>query len=77
MGINWTDVDSSQIVRVGYDPETLKAYVSFKDRRTGDVQSTYEYDDVPEDVVTNIINAESAGRGFGATLKFGYTYRRM
>ena len=77
MAINWTDVESSQIVRVGYDAETLKAYVAFKDRRTGDVQSTYEYDAVPEQVVTDIINADSARRQFGSTLKYGFTYRKL
>lgn len=77
MAINWTDVDSTQIVRVGYDAETLKAYVAFKDRKTGDVQSTYEYDAVPEQVVTDIIGAESPGRQFGASLKFGFNYRKI
>lgn len=77
MAINWTDVESSQIVRVGYDADKVKAYVAFKDRRTGDVQSTYEYDDVPENVVTDIINADSAGRQFGSTLKYGFAYRKI
>jgi hypothetical protein len=77
MAINWTDVESSQIVRVGYDAETLKAYVAFKDRKTGDVQSTYEYSNCPEQVVTDIINSDSAGRQFAATLKYGFQYRKL
>ena len=77
MAINWTDVESSQIVRVGYDEETLKAYVAFKDRRSGDVQSTYEYDNVPKEVVDNIISAESVGRAFASSLKYGFSYRKL
>ena len=77
MAINWTDVESSQIVRVGYDEETLKAYVAFKDRRSGDVQSMYEYDNVPKEVVDNIISAESVGRAFASSLKYGFSYRKL
>lgn len=78
MAITWTDVESSQIVRVGYDAETLKAYVSFKNRSTGDIQSTYEYDNVPESVVTDIINSDSVGRAFGnSSLKYGFAYRKI
>jgi hypothetical protein len=77
MAINWTDVESSQIVRVGYDAETLKAYVSFKSKQ-GDVSSTYEYDAVPEQVVTDIIEAGSAGQQFNGTLKYwGGGFRKL
>ena len=64
-------------MRVGYDEETLKAYVAFKDRRSGDVQSMYEYDNVPKEVVDNIISAESVGRAFASSLKYGFSYRKL
>ncbi len=75
--ITWTDVDSSQIVRIGYDEEKLEAQVQFKDRRTGDVSSTYLYRGVPKEVVDGIISADSVGRQFAATLKFGYEYQKL
>jgi hypothetical protein len=76
MAIQWTDVESSQIVRVGYDAETLKAYVAFKSKQ-GDVSSTYEYDQVGQDVIDAIISADSPGRQFGASLKYGFNYRKI
>lgn len=77
MAMDWTDVDSSQIVRIGYDEETLKAQVAFKDRRTGGVSATYEYDNVPKEVVDNIIAAPSVGQAFNGSLKFGFNYRKL
>jgi hypothetical protein len=77
MAMEWTDVDSSQIVRIGYDAETLKAQVQFKDRKSGYVSATYEYDNVPQEVVTDIINAPSAGQQFNGTLKYGFNYRKL
>ena len=78
MAMEWTDTpQSSQIVRIGYDAETLKAQVAFRDRRTQDVQSTYEYDNVPQEVVTDILAAESVGREFSARLKYGFSYRKL
>jgi hypothetical protein len=78
MAMEWTDTpQSSQIVRIGYDAETLKAQVAFRDRKTQDVQSTYEYDNVPESVVTDILAADSVGRAFASSLKYGFAYRRI
>jgi hypothetical protein len=77
MAMEWTDVESSQIVRIGYDAETLKAQVAFKDKRSGGVQSTYEYDQVGQDVIDRIINSDSVGRAFAAELKYGFNYRRL
>ena len=42
------DVESSQILQIGYDPETLKARVLFK-KKDGSPGATYEYDNVPQD----------------------------
>jgi hypothetical protein len=77
MAIQWTDVESSQILQIGYDPETLKARVLFK-KKDGTPGATYEYDAVPEQVVTDIIEAGSAGQQFNATLKYwGGGYRKL
>ena len=78
MAMEWTDTpQSSQIVRIGYDAETLEARVEFRDRRSGDVQSTYSYQAVPKEVVDGILSAESVGRAFASSLKYGYSYRRI
>jgi len=37
----------------------------------------YEYDNVTQEEVDAIINAESPGRVFAATLKFGKNYRKL
>ena len=76
MAIQWTDVESSQIVRVGYDAETLKAYVAFKSKQ-GDMSSTYEYDGCSQEEADAIINADSVGRQFAATWKYGKVYRKL
>lgn len=78
MAMEWTDTpQSSQIVRIGYDAETLKAQVAFRDRRTQDVQSIYEYSEVGKDVIDNILAAESVGREFSNSLKYGFSYRKL
>jgi hypothetical protein len=76
MAMEWTDIDSSQIVRIGYDAETLKAQVAFKSK-SGDVSSVYEYDLVPKDVIDSILSAESVGRAFSSQLKYGFAYRKL
>lgn len=77
MAMEWTDVESSQIVRIGYDAETLKAQVAFKDKKSGGVQSTYEYDNVPKEVIDGILTADSVGRAFASSLKFGFAYHKL
>jgi len=69
-------VESRQIKAIGHDPETGKAVVEFMPNRQG-VSSVYEYDNVPASVVADIINADSPGRQFGATLKYGFQYRKL
>jgi hypothetical protein len=79
MAMQWTDTpQSSQIVRIGYDSEALKAQVAFRDRKTQDVSCVYEYDAVPEQVVTDIIEAGSVGQQFNGTLKYwGGGFRKL
>jgi len=69
------EVSSSQLKAIGYDPETRKAVIEFQPNRQG-ASSVYEYDDVAQEEVDAIINAESPGRQFAATLKYGKSYRR-
>lgn len=49
-------VDSSSISAVGYDAERLRLYVEFHDDDT-----MYCYDDVPSEVHTSLMAAESKG----------------
>ena len=76
MAVEMVPVSSSQLQSIGWDKETGKAYVRFIDKRGG-AGALYRYDDVPESVVTDIINAPSAGQQFNATLKFGFSYERI
>ena len=64
-------VESSQLAAIGYDKQTGQAYVRFRNN------SLYEYDGVAESVVNDIINAESVGRQFNLSLKYGFSYRRI
>ena len=78
MAINWTDTpSSSQLTRVGFDAETSKGYCGFRDRRTQEEQSVYEYDGCTQAEADAITSADSAGRQFGATWKYGKAYRRL
>lgn len=68
-------VESSQLAAIGFDKQSGQAYVRFLDKGRGG--ALYEYDGVPEQVVTDIANAPSAGQQFNATMKFGFAYRRI
>ena len=56
-------VDSSQIVSIGYEPETQKLEIEFKTR------SVYEYANVEPEVYAELMSAESIGRFFGQKIK--------
>lgn len=62
-------VVSSQIASIGWEDGTAR--VEFKSG------STYEYEGVPESVVDDIAGAASPGQQFAATLKYGYSYKRV
>jgi len=67
MSMDWTDVSSSAITAVGYDPETLDLTVRFT-RGT-----EYTYSGVPADVVGLLLAAESVGKAFGTLIKGVYS----
>ena len=78
MAIDWIGTpNSSQIKRVGFDAETSHGYCGFLDRRSGEESSVYEYDDCTREEADAIINAESVGRAFAATWKYGKAYRKL
>lgn len=65
-------VNSKRVSAIGYDKQSGKAYAKFPNG------SVYEYDDVPEQVVADIINTPgSKGELFGATMAYGYSYRAI
>ena len=64
-------VASSQISAIGYDPETMKARISFTNG------ALYEYDDVPKSTIDAVMGADSVGKAFNLLMKYGFTYRRI
>ena len=65
-------VESSNLKSVGYDPCTRVLEIEFKDG------SVYEYDDVPCEVHSGLMDAESKGSFFYENIrKRDYEYRRI
>lgn len=56
-------VKSSNIEAVGFDPETQRMTVQFKNG------NTYDYDNVPQKVHDELVGAESVGRAFNSTIR--------
>ena len=70
--MNLVPVSSSNLRAVGYDPETRKLQVAF---RNGGL---YEYSGVPESVYAGLMAAGSHGSYFDAYIKNGpYPYRKL
>lgn len=63
------DVESNNIKSIGWEDNKLE--VEFNSG------SIYEYDDVPEDIYDEFINAPSKGKYFHRHIKYGYNYRRI
>lgn len=59
-------VKSSNLVAVGYDAKTKELRVEFKNKKI------WEYEDVPKEVVDNLIGAESVGKFFNENIKGKY-----
>lgn len=64
-------VSSSNLRSVGYDPTTRTMEVEF---RNG---SIYEYDDVPEHVYRDLMQASSKGSYFHESIRSSYRYRQL
>lgn len=72
-----TNVESSQIHSVGYDPETLILEVAFR-TKSPDQVSVYQYDDVSEDVYDAFMASSSKGKFLHAHIKNGgYPFRKI
>lgn len=69
--MNRTPVTSSNVVSVGYDPNTLTLEVEFK----GD--SVYQYFDVPKAVYQELMQASSIGQYLNANIKQSYRYAKV
>lgn len=64
------EVDSSSIDTVGYDEETQILEIEF---RVG----VYQYEDVPEYIYHDFMNADSKGRFFHENIKYEYFCSRV
>jgi hypothetical protein len=68
--IEWTDVDSSNVQSVAYDPESKILAVHFHGDRL------YSYDDVQDDVYVAMVHAESVGKYLNQMIRGRYGYRQ-
>lgn len=66
------DFDSSMLETAMYTPDTKELEVTFKSNG-----AQYRYDGVPEDVVNDFFNAESAGKFFIKNIKDKYETTRL
>lgn len=66
-GLLARDLTSSMISRVEYDPATKALRPTFRGK--GDI---YRYEDVPEDVVNALCEAESIGTFFSQNIRGKY-----
>lgn len=66
--INFTPVQSSNIISVGYDNNNL--YVNYK-------SGTYCYENVEKSVYENLMSSESKGRFMNEHIKGRYNYTRV
>lgn len=64
-------VDSSNLTTVEYDPDTLVLRVSFKNG------GMYEYEGVLQDVVDEMMAADSQGSYFYKNVRMNYPYTKI
>ena len=60
----WSNVDSSAIARVNYDPATRKLLIQFHGKTGGAPGPTAEYDNVSTDTNKRFMTADSKGSFF-------------
>jgi len=68
--MNRTPVTSTNVIAVGYDPNTLTLEVEFKDG------AVYQYFDVPETVYQELMRAGSIGQFMHANIRNNYRYTK-
>jgi hypothetical protein len=66
--IQFTEVQSSNIISVGHDGTNL--YVNYK-------SGTYKYENVDKSVYESLISSESKGRFMNENIKGKYSYSRI
>lgn len=64
-------VKSSNIAKVGYDPESQELQIEFKGG------ALYAYDAVPQEIATALENAESIGKHFHANVRDKFKTRKV
>lgn len=72
--IKWKDFPtySSNLKRYGYDKKTRKLQIEFKNG------GQYEYSEVPQEVVDELLQASSHGEYFSANIQKGsYEYQKL
>lgn len=65
--VNWTNVRSSAIRKIGYDPITKRLYIDFEDS-----DPYYTFCRVPENVFRAFISANSVGQFYHQHIKDKY-----
>ena len=68
--MDWRDVSSSMITRVGYDAASMTLTVEF---RNGAI---YEYFEIPENIFDELVSSASAGQFLAQNIKGIYRYAR-
>ena len=68
--MNWIPVKSSNIEAIAYDPS--KKILSVKFHKSG----IYHYEDVPELMYREMLEAESAGKYFSEYIKGIFDYKK-
>lgn len=71
MPVSWTQVNSSNINRCGYDSDAKALYIEFKN------SSVYRYADVPQDEFDALVSASSVGQAFASDIKDVYPYTKV
>lgn len=69
--LNWQSVVSSNISEIAYDAEQSELHIKFSSG------SEYVYNEVPQSVFDDFLDAPSKGRFFSATIKGSYNYTRV
>ncbi|HYH47514.1 MAG TPA: KTSC domain-containing protein [Thermoanaerobaculia bacterium] len=66
-----TQIDSSSLSSIGYEPRTRTLEVEFRSGRV------YRYRGVPPRVYRSLLDADSAGRFLNLEIKGAYPYREV